>query len=80
MHKPLTPKRIFIRDRRMAAIHEAGHVIMGRHIGLAVTTAWLENTMSLGADEKLWTGHTKYIPPEVLHRNITIVVRSGRCR
>src|ERR1035437_7092778 len=52
MHKPLTREHISAIDRRRAAIHEAGHVVMARHIGLTNVSAWLEE-MPDSADERL---------------------------
>jgi hypothetical protein len=34
MRAPLTPARIQALDRRAAAIREAGHVVIGRHLGI----------------------------------------------
>jgi hypothetical protein len=42
----ILPSRIMARDRRRAAIHEAGHVAIGRHIGLHVVFARLEKVSS----------------------------------
>ena len=51
------PARIHAYDRRMAAIHEAGHALMAVHLGYAAD-AWIyprneENTLEL----KTWVGH-----------------------
>ena len=55
----LSLKRIMARDRRLAAIHEAGHVTSARHLGVLVTSAWLEkNSDSDPLSEKQWTGHS----------------------
>ena len=59
----LSRKRISARDRRLAAVHEAGHVIMARHVGMAATSAWLEELPGSGLYEKLWVGHTRYMSP-----------------
>jgi hypothetical protein len=57
-------KRIMARDRRLAAIHEAGHVTMARHLGALFAVAWLEKAAGTADSdvrfEKLWTGHTNY--------------------
>src|SRR4029450_1801402 len=31
---PMTSKRIYARDRRMAAVHEAGHFVIARAVGI----------------------------------------------
>jgi hypothetical protein len=52
-------KQIIARDRRFAAIHEAGHVIMARHLGALVASAWLEKTgHSDVLFQRQWIGHT----------------------
>jgi hypothetical protein len=70
MFKPLTRKRISARDRRIAAIHEAGHITMARHIGLTAISAWLVEMPGAGKYEKLWIGHTRFLSPSVLKRKI----------
>ena len=52
--------RTMARDRRMAAIHEAGHVVISRRAGLLVESAWIEPTDNpVWPDEKTWIGHTR---------------------
>jgi hypothetical protein len=60
---PMKPIRISARDRRLAAIHEAGHVVVGRHIGLVDISAWLVKVSDPATDDKSWIGHTRYPPP-----------------
>ncbi len=61
----MKPRRIALhhhnaRDRRIAAIHEAGHYVVARHLGLRSAAAWIAR----GTDvtdlmaEKLWVGFT----------------------
>jgi hypothetical protein len=71
MSKPLSRKRVSARDRRLAAVHEAGHVTMGRHIGLNAVFAWLEEIRDPGEYDKLWIGHTEYQPPSILEKKIS---------
>jgi len=54
-------RRLEARDRRLAAIHEAGHVTMGRHIGLSRISAWLEKTPNPEPWDKVWIGHTRFL-------------------
>lgn len=74
-------RRVEAIDRRIAAIHEAGHVVMGRHVGLSIVSAWLEKTpnpQDWHAD-KLWIGHTRFLkhrlskksPARLLKRTIS---------
>jgi hypothetical protein len=57
--RPLSTVQISARDRRLAAIHEAGHFTIGRHLGLLAVNARIEKTLSGGPHEKLWIGTTK---------------------
>ena len=67
----LKQTRIVARDRRMAAIHEAGHVTIGRHIGLIGISARLEKVQKPDVlFDKAWIGQTQYIDPSLLHRTI----------
>jgi hypothetical protein len=56
----MKPGRIAARDRRKAAIHEAGLMIIGGHIGLGSINAWLEKTSNPGLFDKFWVGHTRF--------------------
>lgn len=71
MPKPLLQTRLSARDRRIAAIHEAGHVTMARHVGLAVVSAWLEETSNPGNYDKLWIGHTRYFSPSISEKKMS---------
>jgi hypothetical protein len=65
MIKPMKPVRIAARDRRNTAIHEAGHVTIGRHVGLKAVSAWLEETSNPGPYDKLWVGKMRYLSPTI---------------
>ncbi|MGE3992943.1 hypothetical protein [Pseudorhodoplanes sp.] len=55
-------KRIAARDRRKAAIHEAGHFVMGEHLGFTMEWACIERTFSDNpSGEKLWVGRTRRV-------------------
>lgn len=62
--------RISARDRRGAAIHEAGHVTIGRHIGLVGLSARIERNLDGDKFNKLWIGRTRYLPPSAIGRNL----------
>jgi hypothetical protein len=59
IRRPLATVQISARDRRLAAIHEAGHFTIGRHLGLLAINARIEKNLNRGPDEKLWIGNTK---------------------
>jgi len=71
MPKSFSRKRLSAWDRRLAAIHEAGHVTMARYVGLIVTSAWLEETREGGIYEKFWIGHTSYMLPFISKKRIS---------
>jgi hypothetical protein len=53
-------KRILARDRRMAAVHEAGHVVVARRLGLRISSAWIvPNERETAADEQTWSGRVQ---------------------
>ena len=57
--------RIEAKDRRCAAVHEAGHITMARHIGLLGAHASLQRIQSTNLlYEKSWIGQTRYLAPE----------------
>jgi hypothetical protein len=52
---------IWAYDRRNAAVHEAGHTVIGIHIGLLpLPQAWIEPVANPQADEKSWVGRTLF--------------------
>ncbi len=49
--------RIEARDRRRASIHEAGHFVVARSLGLKEIDAWIAHTGSApSVDEAVWIG------------------------
>ena len=51
------PARMEAYDRRLAAIHEAGHAVMATHLGYE-SHAWIHrNDTYAPRDEKTWLGH-----------------------
>jgi hypothetical protein len=63
MRKPFTQIRSWARDRRMSAMHEAGHVVIARMLSIEVEYAYI---YSVEADEesnllyeKTWLGRTR---------------------
>jgi hypothetical protein len=61
IERPLSQARIQARDRRRAAMHEAGHFAIAVHLGLHDVSAWIHQT---GIEDvmqgKSWVGHTQY--------------------
>jgi hypothetical protein len=64
----IKPERMAAKDRRRAAIHEAGHVTIGRYIGLKAVSALLVKVEGGGLCEKHWIGHTRYLSPQILNQ------------
>lgn len=55
-----TPKRIQARDRRKAAVHEAGHMVIARHFG-AQAEGWLfRNEDARVSEENTWVGRMEF--------------------
>lgn len=54
-------KRIAARDRRHAAIHEAGHVVMARHVGIECRGCSIVPSPPDDDLGKLWTGKTHFV-------------------
>jgi hypothetical protein len=73
MRKPFTRIRWWARDRRMAAVHEAGHVVIARMLSIGVGYAYI---CPVEADEesnilnnKTWLGHTLSNPRDLQRAN-----------
>ena len=49
--------RAHARDRRLAAIHEAGHFVVGRHVGLRWSEAWISRVGEPTLYDKAWNGN-----------------------
>jgi hypothetical protein len=69
----ISPQRIAAKDRRVSAIHEAGHVTMARHIGLQCVSASLQKVSGQVdlIEQKLWVGQTRYLRPEALGKKLS---------
>src|SRR5262249_11675016 len=52
---PMSPTELAKHDKRMAAIHEAGHATVGVALG-CFGEAWLRRNESGGLEEKCWVG------------------------
>jgi hypothetical protein len=62
MHKPMRPIRISARDRRNAAMHEAGHIVVARLFSIEVAHAYIyiSDEVSDILCDKTWLGHTVF--------------------
>ncbi|MBW6397497.1 hypothetical protein KPL78_06545 [Roseomonas sp. HJA6] len=59
MNAPMSLGQILARDRRMSAIHEAGHAVVGMALGARLCSAsiWQREGDFDPHDEKTWGGH-----------------------
>ena len=61
--KTLNLKRMEARDRRLAAIHEAGHHVMLHYRGVHEVDSWIERVGDPTRYEKSWVGHCEWRDP-----------------
>lgn len=61
--KTLNLKRLEARDRRLAAMHEAGHHVMLRYRCMHEVDSWIERVGDPTRYEKSWVGHCKWRNP-----------------
>lgn len=52
-------QRIFARDRRRAAIHEAGHLVVARWAGVQIVSAWIIPNDNPAPGEKTYAGRVQ---------------------
>ncbi len=74
-----SPSRIMAYDRRLAAIHEAGHALMGLHLGFDVD-AWIHpRKTDRPLDEKTWRGHVtiRNMPEDTSDPRIRAIALAG---
>jgi hypothetical protein len=69
-------KRIAARDRRSAAVHEAGHLVVARQYGLKIHSAWIvPNETKDPRQERTWDGQvqiTTTSAPEIVRRMVGV--------
>ena len=53
-------KKVHARDRRGAAVHEAGHVVIARHFGCRIASAWIIPADDPAPNERTWIGRAQY--------------------
>ena len=56
----MNSKRTLARERRLAAVHQAGHVVIARRVGFKIASAWImPNDGEDAKDEGTWTGRVQ---------------------
>src|ERR1700730_14271490 len=70
--KGIILKRIEARDRRLAAMHEAGHDVMASHRGMHEVESWIERVGDPTRHDTSWVGHCRW-------RNPSRVSKVTRC-
>jgi hypothetical protein len=56
----MNSKRTPARERRLAAVHEAGHVVIARRVGFKIASAWImPNDGEEAEHEGTWTGRVQ---------------------
>ena len=64
--KPVGAMRTIARDRRLAAVHEAGHVVVAAHFGLHSARAWIRPADAPMPDGRAWIGRVQFRGLDVL--------------
>ena len=64
--RPGNPKRVLARDRRLAAVHEAGHLVVAAHFGLKRAKARIRRAEAPMPDGRAWTGRVQFAGLDVL--------------
>jgi hypothetical protein len=60
------PNRVMARDRRLAAVHEAGHVVVAAHFGLRAARARIWRAEASMPDGRAWIGRVQFAGLDVL--------------
>jgi hypothetical protein len=53
-------------DRRASAVHEAGHVVIGREVGVRALSARIFRIGDGNMFDKSWVGQTRYHAPKTI--------------
>jgi hypothetical protein len=59
----MNSKRTLARDRRHAAVHEAGHLVVATRLGFETCSAWIVANDGGGTDEVTWLGRVQIHNP-----------------
>ena len=58
----MNSKRTLARERRLAAVHEAGYVVIARRVGFKIASAWImSNAGEVAEGERAWTGRLQIV-------------------
>ena len=58
----MNSKRTPARERRLAAVHEAGHVVIACRVGFKIASAWIMPNAGEDAEgERAWTGRVQIV-------------------
>jgi len=64
--RPVSSKRVMAQDRRLAAVHEAGHVVVAAHFGLSAARARIWRADAPMPDGRAWIGRVQFRGLDVL--------------
>jgi hypothetical protein len=75
MYTPVQKHRIIARDRRTAAVHEAGHAVIAMHLGAQVQSVHIRKNRTADLwSEKSYVGQATYSePPDFEQRRLIAV-------
>jgi hypothetical protein len=68
--------RVISRDRRMAAIHEAGHIVVARSFGVSCQ-AWIVPVLDNEPWQKMWVGRSCFIGGKPTSRQLSMIAVAG---
>jgi len=63
---PVSATRVLARDRRLAAVHQAGHVVVAAHFGLKPARARIRRVDAPMPDQRVWTGRIQFSGLDIL--------------
>jgi hypothetical protein len=73
----LARSRVSARDRRRAAVHEAGHVVVARHLGIVTLQAEIRKIEPQDFTEKQWVGSVQCMTRGVVASKCRVVAVAG---
>jgi hypothetical protein len=69
--------RVSARDRRRAAVHEAGHVVVARHLGVRILQAEIRKIEPQDSTEKEWVGSVQCLTEGVVASKRKVLAVAG---
>jgi hypothetical protein len=73
----LSAAQLSARDRRYAAVHEAGHVVIGRHLEIATLRAEIRKIDPQDLTEKEWIGSVQCSAEGVVLSKLQLIAVAG---